>query len=195
MGQSAMQPIRPVQCLKGLEHLHWDPLAHVTNYQCPESEMEEHKAKNEKCKYSLASMSKHENIDIPENLAPENVDLFKEKRKNSVLRLSSYAIDENGKEVEEWNYLSKFYKCYNKVMLDKMALEIQKKKLNSENMMLQATLQQYLNSTTLSNELMKKVTSLLVSLSLSLFNKENVISYLAQMYETEKLCLPVPWIC
>jgi hypothetical protein len=46
----------------------------------------------------------------------------------------------DGQKVGEWNYLDNFYKRFNKVLLDKMALENEKSKLMKENQDLKAIL-------------------------------------------------------
>lgn len=46
---------------------------------------------------------------------------------------STHAVDDTGNEVEELDCLKKFQKRYNKAMLDKLALQLERRKLVSEN--------------------------------------------------------------
>lgn len=46
---------------------------------------------------------------------------------------STHAVDDTGNEVEELDCLKKFQKRYNKAMLDKLALQLERRKLVAEN--------------------------------------------------------------
>merc|ERR550514_1386286 len=75
---------------------------------------------------------------------------------------SSTAVDAEGKPVEEWNYLDNFYKKFNKVMLDKLAVEREKERLEKENQDLQSILKQYLDGISINKEVMDANNPLLV---------------------------------
>mmetsp|Transcript_15982 Transcript_15982/g.34701 ORF Transcript_15982/g.34701 Transcript_15982/m.34701 type:complete len:512 (-) Transcript_15982:175-1710(-) len=59
--------------------------------------------------------------------------------------LHAYGTTEIGEEVEEWDYLSRFHQRYNKVALDKAAIEKERARLNGENSDLRLILKQYLD--------------------------------------------------
>ncbi|PRP75276.1 hypothetical protein PROFUN_15824 [Planoprotostelium fungivorum] len=64
--------------------------------------------------------------------------------------------------VGEWNYLDQFYKRYNKVMLDKMALDNEKAKLIKENQDLRVILQKYLDGVSVNAAVLNNPNPLLV---------------------------------
>mmetsp|Transcript_6692 Transcript_6692/g.15423 ORF Transcript_6692/g.15423 Transcript_6692/m.15423 type:complete len:512 (-) Transcript_6692:106-1641(-) len=68
--------------------------------------------------------------------------------------LSSYAIDKDGKPVEEWNYLDTFFRRYNKVLLDKVCIEREKGRLGQENADLRSILRQYLDGISVNAEVL-----------------------------------------
>ncbi|XP_024536298.1 coiled-coil domain-containing protein 65 homolog [Selaginella moellendorffii] len=78
-----------------------------------------------------------------------------QKKAAETYRVAAYATDSSGVEVEEWNYLSRFQKRYNKVLLDKMTLDLEKKRVLAENMRLQTALQQYLDGITVNENALK----------------------------------------
>lgn len=69
--------------------------------------------------------------------------------------LCAFATDETGKLVPEWNYLSNFFKRYNKVILDKAALDKEKRRLLDDNAKLKYVLKQYLDGITVNGEALK----------------------------------------
>ena len=73
-------------------------------------------------------------------------------------------------EYKEFSYLNNFYKRYNKVLLDKLAINTQKDALQKDNVLLKNLLKQYLDGISLNDEVMKKENPLLV-----LNNKINLV--------------------
>jgi hypothetical protein len=69
---------------------------------------------------------------------------------------ASYAINDAGKEVEEIDYMSNFYKRFNKVMLDKLAIQMERNKLSNENTKLANALQKFIDSQTIPERLKRK---------------------------------------
>ena len=57
----------------------------------------------------------------------------------------SYGVDKVGNVVEEWDYLNNFFKRYNKVLLDNMAIHRERQRLSNENRELRDILKQYLD--------------------------------------------------
>jgi hypothetical protein len=76
--------------------------------------------------------------------------------------LSSYALGPNGKPVEEWNYMDEFFKRYNKVLLDKMAIGRKKEALSAENSDLRSILKQYLDGISVNADVMTEPNPLFV---------------------------------
>mmetsp|Transcript_9321 Transcript_9321/g.22055 ORF Transcript_9321/g.22055 Transcript_9321/m.22055 type:complete len:504 (+) Transcript_9321:62-1573(+) len=76
--------------------------------------------------------------------------------------LSSYAIGPDGKPVEEWNYLDIFFKRYNKVLLDKMAIAKEKQRMGQENVDLRSILKQYLDGISVNADVMGDANPLFV---------------------------------
>jgi len=76
--------------------------------------------------------------------------------------LSSYALGPNGKPVEEWNYMDIFFKRYNKVLLDKIAISRKKDGLSSENSDLRSILKQYLDGISVNADVMQEPNPLFV---------------------------------
>lgn len=67
-----------------------------------------------------------------------------------------------GMPVAEWNYLDTFFKKYNKVLLDKLAMETERERLRHENADLQSILQQYLEGISVTEDALRKPNPLLV---------------------------------
>lgn len=68
----------------------------------------------------------------------------------------------DGREVNEWAYLDRFFKKYNKALLDKLAMENDRARLQAENAELQSVLKQYLNGISVTEDVMKEPNPLLV---------------------------------
>eukprot|EP00741_Cyanophora_paradoxa_P017163 tig00020960_g16575.t1 len=72
------------------------------------------------------------------------------------------AADEKGRPIAEWDYLNNFMKRYNKVLLDKVAMDREKERLQRENEDLRAILKQYLDGISVNEDVMAAVNPLLV---------------------------------
>mmetsp|Transcript_8140 Transcript_8140/g.20845 ORF Transcript_8140/g.20845 Transcript_8140/m.20845 type:complete len:521 (+) Transcript_8140:159-1721(+) len=77
-------------------------------------------------------------------------------------QMSSFGLDESGKVVEEWDYLNKFFKRYNKVNIDEMAIAKEKGRLEKENTDLRAILKQYLDGVSVNEDVINNPTNPLV---------------------------------
>ncbi|KAL4428775.1 hypothetical protein ABPG74_001289 [Tetrahymena malaccensis] len=58
-------------------------------------------------------------------------------------------------DAEEYAYLNNFYKRFNKVLLDKLAIEKQKENLQRDNQLLKSLLKQYLDGISLNDDVLK----------------------------------------
>ena len=56
---------------------------------------------------------------------------------------------------KEFSYLNNFYKRYNKVLLDKLAIQKQKESLQNDNVLLKSLLKQYLDGISLNDDVLK----------------------------------------
>ena len=63
---------------------------------------------------------------------------------------------------QEYGAMEKFYKRFNKVMLDKLALEKQKRQLNEENVHLRNILKQYLEGISLTDNVLAQPNPLVI---------------------------------
>ncbi|TMW64998.1 hypothetical protein Poli38472_009165 [Pythium oligandrum] len=68
----------------------------------------------------------------------------------------------NGVAVSEWDYLDLFWKRYNKVLLDELAIQREKERYENENRELQAILKQYLDGISVNDNVMNNANPLLV---------------------------------
>lgn len=66
------------------------------------------------------------------------------------------------KDYNEYSYLNNFYKRYNKVLLDKLAICKHKEALERDNTMLKSLLKQYLDGVSLNDDVLKNENPLLV---------------------------------
>jgi len=64
--------------------------------------------------------------------------------------------------VEEWDYLNNFFKRYNKVLLDVMAIDREKQRLANENSDLRSILKQYLDGISVNEDVINNPNPLLV---------------------------------
>lgn len=62
----------------------------------------------------------------------------------------------------EFTLLDNFYKRYNKVLLDKVAIDRQKQKLDNENMFIKNLLRQYLDGVSVNNDVMNNPNPLFI---------------------------------
>ena len=67
---------------------------------------------------------------------------------------SSSGVDEAGRDVEEWDYLNRFFKKFNKGMLDKCAIDKERQRLERENADLRSILKQYLDGISVNDDVM-----------------------------------------
>ena len=66
------------------------------------------------------------------------------------------------KDYGEYSYLNNFYKRFNKVLLDKLAIQKHKEALERDNTMLKSLLKQYLDGVSLNDDVLKNENPLLV---------------------------------
>ena len=71
-------------------------------------------------------------------------------------------LNPDGSAVSEWDYLNTFHKRYNKAMLDKIAVQREKERLERENKDLQTILKQYLDGISVNEDVMNSDNPLLV---------------------------------
>jgi len=64
--------------------------------------------------------------------------------------------------VDEWTYLDGFFKRFNKVHLDVLAIDREKSKLKTENQQLRSILKQFLDGVGVSEEVLRKANPLFV---------------------------------
>lgn len=93
--------------------------------------------------------------------AVQNASKQYEQKEEEVKEYHSKFID-NGKEIEEWNSLDHFYKKFNKVMVDKLAIERERDRLKAENSELQDLLKRYLDGIAVNDEVLTSYNPLLV---------------------------------
>merc|ERR1719230_438358 len=76
--------------------------------------------------------------------------------------LQTSAAGKDGQVVEEWDYLSNFFKRYNKVLLDVTAIERERERLRNENGDLRSILKQYLDGISVNEDVINAPNPLLV---------------------------------
>ena len=76
--------------------------------------------------------------------------------------LQASAAGKDGAVIEEWNYLDNFFKRYNKVLLDVMAIERERDRLGGENSDLRSILKQYLDGISVNPDVINNPNPLLV---------------------------------
>jgi len=88
-------------------------------------------------------------VEIPEDAPLSGYDLGGPSKKAAdaepKIILHSYGTDEHDNEVEEWDYFNRFHQRFNKVNMDKAAIEKEKDRLGNENADLRTILKQYLD--------------------------------------------------
>mgnify|MGYP003684409293 CR=1 FL=1 len=87
-----------------------------------------------------------------------------------VKSLQTSAAGRDGQAVEEWDYLSNFFKRYNKVLLDATAIERERERLAAENGDLRSILKQYLDGISVNEDVLNAPNPLLV-----VNNRSNVV--------------------
>lgn len=73
---------------------------------------------------------------------------------SSAPRMSSASLDENGQAVQEWDALNRFFRRFNKAVLDKGAIDKEKARLEKENADLRSILKQYLDGISVNDDVM-----------------------------------------
>ncbi|OQR86501.1 hypothetical protein ACHHYP_10492 [Achlya hypogyna] len=102
---------------------------------------------------------KHEHQAPPAGLPSDGVADPVEQAKLSLLQPHG---ELNSEPVPEWEYLDLFWKRYNKALLDTMAVQKEKERIERENRELQAVLKQYLDGISVNEHVMSSVNPLLV---------------------------------
>ncbi|KAJ9525006.1 hypothetical protein QJQ45_005934 [Haematococcus lacustris] len=69
-------------------------------------------------------------------------------------RMCAQGLDDTGAEVEEWDYLNRFFRRYNKALLDKTAIDREKSRLEKENADLRSILKQYLDGISVNDDVL-----------------------------------------
>merc|ERR1712224_1151135 len=64
--------------------------------------------------------------------------------------------------IDEWNYLDNFFKRFNKVKLDHLAIEQEKQRLEKENVQLRSILKQFLDGVSVNEDVLAQPNPLLV---------------------------------
>merc|ERR1711939_1252608 len=78
------------------------------------------------------------------------------------LKSSANTLGANGKPVQEWDALNTFFTRYNKILLDKTALETEGKRLAQENDRLRGLIKQFVDGISVNDDVMSSANSLLV---------------------------------
>ncbi len=76
--------------------------------------------------------------------------------------LKASALQLDGSAVGHWSYLENFHKKYNKVLLDKLAIAAEKKRLQKENSDLRGILKQYLDGISITEDVVDQDNPLLI---------------------------------
>merc|ERR1740117_248818 len=84
--------------------------------------------------------------------------------------LQTSAAAKDGHVVEEWDYLSNFFKRYNKILLDTTAIDRERERLARENSDLRSILKQYLDGISVNEDVINSPNPLLV-----VNNKSNIV--------------------
>jgi len=93
--------------------------------------------------------------------------------------LQTSAVGKDGQVIEEWDYLNNFFKRYNKVLLDVMAIDREKERLGRENGSLRSILKQYLDGISVNEDVINAPNPLLV-----VNHKTNIVMPNAQRLPT-----------
>eukprot|EP00698_Gefionella_okellyi_P005414 TRINITY_DN14964_c0_g1_i1.p1 TRINITY_DN14964_c0_g1~~TRINITY_DN14964_c0_g1_i1.p1 ORF type:complete len:502 (+),score=145.78 TRINITY_DN14964_c0_g1_i1:63-1568(+) len=92
----------------------------------------------------------------------EDTDTFDDAELAQLKSWHARAVDKDGKPVEQWNHLERFYRRANKVELDKAALAREKEALQQENEDLRKILKQYLDGITINEDVLSTANPLLI---------------------------------
>lgn len=111
---------------------------------------------------------------------------------------SSQGVDDQGRPVEEWDYLNRFFRKFNKVVLDKAAIDKEKARLQRENDDLRAILKQYLDGISVNDDVLNNpVNSLMVvnqrlQITLTERNRARIAAATAQAQAGAQQATPLP---
>merc|ERR1712054_80066 len=78
------------------------------------------------------------------------------------LKSSANTLGPNGKPVQEWDALNTFFTRYNKILLDKTAMETEGKRLTQENDRLRGLIKQFVDGISVNDDVMSNANSLMV---------------------------------
>merc|ERR1711907_76119 len=92
----------------------------------------------------------------------EGDDLEEAAAASEELKSSANTLGPNGKPVQEWDALNTFFTRYNKILLDKTALETEGKRLAQENDRLRGLIKQFVDGISVNDDVMSSANSLLV---------------------------------
>lgn len=98
----------------------------------------------------------------PESLATKTLDDDDQELQRSMSQLHVTAVGADGKPIPEWGHLENFHKKFNKVLLDKLAIAEEKKRLAKENGDLRSILKQYLDGIAVTEDAVDKDNPLLI---------------------------------
>eukprot|EP00697_Spironema_sp_BW2_P014352 gnl/Spiro4/477_TR263_c0_g1_i1.p1 gnl/Spiro4/477_TR263_c0_g1~~gnl/Spiro4/477_TR263_c0_g1_i1.p1 ORF type:complete len:561 (+),score=227.35 gnl/Spiro4/477_TR263_c0_g1_i1:64-1746(+) len=109
--------------------------------------------------------SERERTDLLAQLLPDPQDDAKELMR--LLQPSAVQVD--GQPLRDTEYLDNFFKRFNKVKLDQIALEAEKARLQAENTKLRSTLKQYLDGISVNQDVLSTQNALFIANQATLF--------------------------
>jgi len=75
---------------------------------------------------------------------------------------SAATVGPDGKPVEEWQVLNQFFTRFNKILLDKVAMDSEDKRLSSENERLRGLIKQFVDGISVNDDVMQNTNALMV---------------------------------
>merc|ERR1712159_103065 len=72
------------------------------------------------------------------------------------------SLGADGKPVEEWMALNNFFTRFNKILLDKVAMDSEDKRLSSENERLRGLIKQFVDGISVNDDVMQNTNALMV---------------------------------
>lgn len=94
--------------------------------------------------------------------AAKKLDESVEFTSQAIQHVKSSALGPDGQPVGEWGHLENFHKKFNKVLLDKLAIAEEKKRLQKENSDLRSILKQYLDGIAITEDVVDNDNPLLI---------------------------------
>merc|ERR1711988_1358509 len=79
------------------------------------------------------------------------------------VKASASTLGPDGKPVQEWDALNTFFTRYNKILLDKTALDVEGKRLSQENDRLRGLIKQFVDGISVNDDVMSSANSLMVA--------------------------------